>query len=95
MRDVKMFVDYLVYGVLEGDANVDASGKISNSDVTIDKALPNELYDLLYQRTSIFFETYTSSLKDDIEAVREYMVEQSAKDAKAKEYQDYLLKLMI
>lgn len=96
MSDVKLFVNYLVYGILEGDANVSEAGEISNSDVRGEKELPHasEIYDQIYERTLYFFETQKSSLKDDVEEIREYIVEEKAKHEQYKQYQNLLNKLI-
>jgi hypothetical protein len=96
MRDVKLLVDFLVYGIVNGNADVSIEGAINTSEVIADEPLPNAeaIYEKLYNRATIFFDNYTSSLKEDLDAIGEHIVSEKAKYEKHKEFQQLLNKLI-
>ena len=94
--DGKLLVDYIMYGILDGDAEVTnrTEGEIKSGEVQTDKSLPQEYYDIISQRVTEFISQMESSLKDDIQAAKDYVSEMEEIDKKKDELQTLIKKLV-
>jgi hypothetical protein len=92
----KLLVDYIMYGILDGDAVVTnrTEGEIKHGDIAHEQALPQEYYDIINQRVTHFLEQAESSLKADIKARIEYDAEQTAQKDKQAELQSLIQKIV-